>query len=351
MRWYIPLEQLYMYRQKKAPPDMRLNDYIVEYKRTGDEQYLAYFLHLYEATLNIRAEKFCEHYGQLQHFQDIKQTIVAAIFAKLPDYDLTIGADFTQYTDLYVAEAVIDYIRQCCGAVSINESAFDTLREITAIYYADPQASVEERLHEIKKQKGYDEKKVREFLRYGEYFRYSASLDAVEVDEEEGRVPLAESIGNPFDNPEYIVLKKLFIEAIAAAVDALGYRDLRLFLHYIGLRRVGDGFADDEPSPKAMIAAYSQIGSVDGVNKRFKQIIRKIKDELETQGWIEGENTPKLSESPSEKIRISRAAFETITYAVRRWEQSGKPDFNMIFNCAEEVDGRVVLEHLGLWVY
>jgi len=60
MRWFIPLEQLFMYRLKKAPPDRRLNDYIVEYKRTGDEQYLAYFLHYYEASLNIRTEKFCE---------------------------------------------------------------------------------------------------------------------------------------------------------------------------------------------------------------------------------------------------------------------------------------------------
>ena len=171
MRWFIPLEQLFMYRLKKSPPNMRLNDYIAEYKRTGGEQYLAYFLHHYEATLNIRTEKFCERYGQLQHFQDIKQTIAAAMFVKLSDYDPAIGTDFTQYTDLYVAEAVIDYIRRSCGAVSINESAFDTLREITAIYYANPQASVEEQLREIKRQKGYDEKKVHEFLRYGELFR------------------------------------------------------------------------------------------------------------------------------------------------------------------------------------
>jgi len=351
MRWFVPFEQLFMYQLKKAPPDRRLNDYIVDYKRTGDEQYLAYFLHHYEASLNIRTEKFCEHYGQLQHFQDIKQTIVAAMVTKLHDYDPNIGADFTQYTDLYVTEAVIDYIRQCCGTVSINESAFDTLREITAIYYADPQSSIEERLREIKRQKGYDAQKVHEFLRYSELFRYSASLNDVEVDEYEGRTPLAESIGDPFGNPEYIVLKKLFIEAIAAAVDSLGYRDLRLFLHYLGLRRVGDGFADDELLPKAMIAAHSQIGSVDAVNKRFKQIIRKIKDELEKQGWIEGENTPKLSESSSEKIRISKATFETIAYAVRRWEQSGKPDFNMIFSYTEEVDGRMAEEFLGLWVY
>ena len=99
-----------------------------------------------------------------------------------------------------------------------------------------------------------------------------------------------------------------------------------------------------------MIAAHSQIGSVDAINKRFKQIIRRIKDELEKQGWVEGENTPKLSESPSKKIHVSKAAFETIAYAVRRWEQSGKPDFNMIFNFAEEVDGRRVVEFLGLWV-
>jgi hypothetical protein len=84
------------------------------------------------------------------------------------------------------------------------------------------------------------------------------------------------------------------------------------------LQRIGNGFADDEPRPKAMIAAHSQIGSVDAVNKRFKQIVRRIKDELERQGWIEGENTPKLSESSSEKIRINKAAFEAIAAAVHK---------------------------------
>jgi len=351
MRWFIPSEQLFMYRLQKAPSNMRLNDYIVVHKRTGDEQYLAYFLHQYEALLNIRTEKFCEHYGQLQHFQDIKQTIVASMVTKLHDYDPTIGANFTQYTELYVTEAVIDYIRQNCGAVSINESSFDTLREITAIYYADPQASVEERLREIKKQKGYNEEKVHEFLRYGELFRYSESLNDMGIGEENGLIPFAECIGDVFGDPEYIVLKKLIIEAIAAAVDELSYRDQRLFLHYIGLQRVGDVFADDEPLPKTMIAAHSQIGSVDAVNKRFKQIVRKLKDELEKQAWIEGENTPKLSESSSEKIQISKIVFETVAYAVRKGEQSGAADFNMIFNFAEEAGDRMVLEFLGLWVY
>jgi hypothetical protein len=37
-----------MYRLKKSPPKMPLNDYILEYKRTGDEVYLSYFLHAYE---------------------------------------------------------------------------------------------------------------------------------------------------------------------------------------------------------------------------------------------------------------------------------------------------------------
>ncbi|MDR3239012.1 MAG: hypothetical protein LBT44_02860 [Clostridiales bacterium] len=351
MRWFIPFEQLFMYRLPKAPPKRVLNDYIVEYKRTGDEQYLAHFLHLYEAALNIRTENFCEHYGQLQHFQDIKQTIVAAMFLKLPDYDPEFGTTLEQFTELYVTEAVMDYIRQYCGAVSINESAFDTLREITAIYYYNPELSHGKRLAEIKRQKGYEEKKIRAFLQYGEMFRYSASLDATELDEDEGYVPLSERIGDPYGNPEYIVLRKLFIEAIATVLDDLGYRDLNLFLHYLGLRRIGKGFADDEPLPKTIIAAHSQIGSIDAVNKRFKQLVHKIKDELERQGWIEGENAPKLPEPPPLTFPINRAAFETIAYAVHKWEQSGKPDFNMIFDAAEGADGKVVLEFLALWLY
>jgi len=57
-RWFIPFEQLFMYQLKKTPPNMRLNDYIVGYTRTGDEQYLASFLHHYETMLNIRTKKY-----------------------------------------------------------------------------------------------------------------------------------------------------------------------------------------------------------------------------------------------------------------------------------------------------
>ncbi|MDR3305385.1 MAG: hypothetical protein LBS85_05105 [Clostridiales Family XIII bacterium] len=43
--------------------------------------------------------------------------------------------------------------------------------------------------------------------------------------------------------------------------DELSYRDNRLFLNYVGLKRISDGFADGDPLPKAVIAAHSHIDS------------------------------------------------------------------------------------------
>jgi DNA-directed RNA polymerase specialized sigma subunit len=340
-----------MYRLKKSPPEMPLNNYIVEYKRTGDEQFLAYFLHRYEYSLNIRAEDFCGHYGRLQHFQDVKQTIVAAMFAKIGDYDPTVGTTLVQYTKWYVEEAVIDYIRQI-GEVAINESAYDTLRKITAIYYENPEATEAERYRAIKEQFGYDEKKTREFLRYGELFRYSTSLDAVERDEDEGRIPLIERLGDIYQNPEYIVLKKLFCEAVAAVVDGLSYRDKRLFLNYIGLKRISDGFVDSDPLPKAIIAAHSHIGSIEAVNERFKRVARQIKDELEKQGWIEGENTPKLSESAEKEDDLTDIDRDVVDYAVRKWQASGDYAAIHVLHRDEWVENeKLVREFLKLWLY
>jgi hypothetical protein len=42
--------------------------------------------------------------------------------------------------------------------------------------------------------------------------------------------------------------------------------------------------------------------------------------------------------------------FEAIIYAIRKWEQTGKPDFNIVFNFVEKVDGMTVAELLGQWI-
>ena len=63
MNWYIPKKQLNMYRMKKKPPKMPMNDCIIQYKQSGDKRFLQYFLHYYESALNWRTEDFCERYG------------------------------------------------------------------------------------------------------------------------------------------------------------------------------------------------------------------------------------------------------------------------------------------------
>ena len=79
-----------MYQIKPKPPKMELNDCIVRYKETGNEFFFRCFLHYYEYRLNKRTESYCLQYGQLNHFLDIKQTIIATmLLPMLPDRQLT----------------------------------------------------------------------------------------------------------------------------------------------------------------------------------------------------------------------------------------------------------------------
>ena len=176
MRWYVPNEQLYMYRMKKKPPSMPLNDCIVQYKQTGDEKFLQYFLHFYESALNKRTEDFCEKYGRLNHFQDIKQVIVTTLITLIEKYDPDKGASLITYIEKYVVAAVHDYIRQNCGVLCISEYDYDNLRKITAIFGVLSEATEAERLQKAMEETGLPEKAVREHIQYSEMFQYSESL-------------------------------------------------------------------------------------------------------------------------------------------------------------------------------
>jgi DNA-directed RNA polymerase specialized sigma subunit len=284
---FIPYEQKWMYRLKKKPPKTdKPNDFIVQYKQTGDERYLSWFLHAYEPALNKRAENFCENYGQFHHFTDIKQTIVVTLIAALPKYATDAGATLTTYTDKAVDAAVHDYIRQNCGQLVPGEYDYDILRTVMSIY-GKAELTLAEKYAEIAAKTGLDDEKIRSHIHKGDLFAYAESLTGYWQDKGGVYVPLLERIGDIYANPEYLVLKKLFVEAVIAEVDRLPFGDNKLLLGYLGLERRGDGLWEVEPLTKEDVAARLHIGKAQTVDNHYRRVIAALRAELEKVGWIE----------------------------------------------------------------
>jgi len=291
-----------MYRMKKKPPEIPLNDCIVRYKQSGDEKYLQYFLHFYESKLNWRTEDFCERYGQLNHFQDIKQIIVTTIVTQIDKYDPDAGANLITFTDKHVDAAVHDYIRQNCGVICASEYDYDNLRNIMFIFNEVSESTETERIQTAMDKTGLSEKAVRQHLQHGDMFQYSESLTGGYRDDEDGYMQLIERIGDIYDSPEYLVLEKLFYEALVIAVDELPRKESRLICGYYGLERHENRFTEIEPIPKQILAARLHIGKIQAVDDNVRRAVALLRTELKKQGWIEGKKTPMLVEA-QEKLR------------------------------------------------
>lgn len=352
MGLYIANEQKYMYRSEDEPPKMKLNDYIVRYKQTGNNQYLQYFLHKYEPALNKRAMEYCEHYGLLNYFEDIKQTIVTVLLMQIEKCDPSSGASLITFTDLHVKEAVCNFVRHNCGILTPSEYDYDNLRRVMAVYNENSNATAAERVQAVLVETGLKEGDIRLHLQRGDMFLYSESFDDEHSDDED-YVPLVERIGDIRSNPEYIVLKKILYAAITTTVDKLPYKENRVILSYCGLERLGDWFEEVEPLSKEELAAYLHVGKAQAVDDNFRRALKALRTELEKQGWLEGEHTRKSFESTDkESQELTDFDYAVIDYAVRKWQKSGKSaEFHMLYIDKTVNGGKLILEFLKLWLY
>ena len=278
-------EASYMYRMEAKLPKMPLNDYIVRYKQTGDEQYLRYFLHCYERTLNYRTRMYCEDYGLLSHFEDIKQIIVITMLEQLEKYDPDADASLITFTELHVTEAVHNYIRQHCRVLVSSKYDYDNLRKVMAINNENLDLSEAERVDKIAEETGLNENKIRMHLHRGALFLNSVSFDEEPEDADEDYIPLIERVADIRSDPEYIILKKMFYEAIVAAVDGLSFKDKHMILSYCGLERFKEWFNEVDPLPKELLAAHLHVGKIQVVDDNFKRAVKTLRVELEKQGW------------------------------------------------------------------
>ena len=280
----VTYEQKNMYRMEPAPPEMKLNDYIVEYKSTGDSYWIACFFHCFEPKLNGKAYQICDHYWQLHRFEDVKQEMVAALFEKINDYDPTVGTSLLQFAWHDVINAVHKYIRQNGGVYALPENRYKYLRRVTAIYYRDRKLSSEDRIRAVVEHTGLPAEKVRRFVAEGEQFRFSESLN-VDAANSLNEYELAKRMASNYSSPEKIVPRAMFYDAIVEAIEKLRHRDRKLLEDYKGIACLYCGRVRRE-TPKADIADELQLRDEQSVENNYRRIIKGLRDELEKQGWI-----------------------------------------------------------------
>lgn len=144
---FNPYAQGNMYRMEEEPPKMELNDYIVEYKLTGDGYWLACYLHRFEQkVLNGWVYKLCVKYNQQSRYKDIKEEMILALLEKLSDYDPTVGTTLLQFAGRNMVNAVHDYMRKNVGVFLLSDKYYQNLRKVSAIYYRNKELPDDKRV-------------------------------------------------------------------------------------------------------------------------------------------------------------------------------------------------------------
>ena len=129
-------KELYIYRLTPAPPkENDLQKYISNYLAQKDDNYISWFLHYYERTLNEKAMSIVQDYAMYGHFLDIKQAYVIGMLKALQDYDISRGVQFIVYKEYAAMREVHEYIRTMRTGFTVQSNdEYFRLRKAMAIF-------------------------------------------------------------------------------------------------------------------------------------------------------------------------------------------------------------------------
>lgn len=149
-----------MYRLTPAPPRRSHDYYIKQYKETGEQKYLQFFLHQYEPELNRRTQARCMEYNLRNKFFDMKQTAVVTIIERLEEFNPESGVPFLKYAGIYIDYAIDKFVLQNGGVFNERINHYKLMKKLNAIYYRlrDEQFPYEERLELCRKEANLKDK-------------------------------------------------------------------------------------------------------------------------------------------------------------------------------------------------
>ena len=115
-------KELYIYKQKPAPPKMKFQKYIRLYFEEKNDKYLMWFLHYYEPILNNAIKSYVQEYAMPGHFADLKSACVFALMKALQTYDIRKNTSFEYYyNNFYIKRAVHEYVRTMRTGYTISK--------------------------------------------------------------------------------------------------------------------------------------------------------------------------------------------------------------------------------------
>ena len=280
-------EQWNQFSLKPAPPKLPLQEYIDKYQETGDELYLAWFLHWHEPTINRKIEWAESTYAMEDHFDGLKGAYLLGLTLALKNYDKARGASFLSYKDYYTNAAIHDYIRTMRTGYTVQSRDEDAmLRKAMAIFAVHDYQNDDETIALIAKAIDRKPQTVREMLLGGlrnmggeDFYRQYSDADGEEGAEE--------AHGTTSTDPYHMLLRKEQEEALLTAFENLDYRERAIVSEHLG-------FCPECFSPYQLVTDESG---------------RKTRQRIEPKAFIDIACDHGLA-SPSSADRIYRKALE-----------------------------------------
>ena len=259
-------------------------------------QYISWFLHYYERTLNEKSMAIVQDYAMYEHFLDIKQVYVIGLLKALQEYDQERGVPFIVYKEYAAMREVHEYIRSMRTGFTIQSyDEYLRLRKAMRLYREFGNKSDDATIEKIAKAIGASKEDAAEIIRCGiqnmqfvEYYRQYADEDS-----EESREEVAY---DGYSEPDKLFFKLEEAEAIMAEFEKLNFRERAMVSAHLGFCMEcyathfydkddldEDGKPTRKPIPEEAfidIAIDHSLASPDTADKTYRKALGKMKKEL-----------------------------------------------------------------------
>lgn len=209
---------------------------------------------------------------------DLKQIFSSLLWSELQSYDLDIP--LLQLIKYKALKAWHKYVRTVCGNVHINnDNLYQNLRKVALLYSQQPESKpLEKVIADIAKKLNISENTVQNCIIISTRFKQNNNLDIHNQDNENYFSSSITDIEIDTLSPEEIYFKNEQQEELKTALSKLKPQDLRLIELIFGI--CPDCLKSKEKTTTR--EASLRVGlTTEGVEKRLKKILKRLKEDLE----------------------------------------------------------------------
>ena len=209
---------------------------------------------------------------------DLKQIFSSLLWCELQSYDSDIP--LLQLIKYKVLKAWHEYVRTVCGNVHIdNNNLYQNLRKVALLHSQQPKSKpLEKVIADIAKELNISENTVRNCIITSTQFKQNSNLDIQNQDNENYFSSSITDVEMDTLSPEEIYFKNEQQEELKTALSKLKPQDLRLIDLVFGI--CPDCLKSKEKTTTR--EASLRVGlTTEGVEKRLKKILKRLKEDLE----------------------------------------------------------------------